>query len=207
MNSSQKIKMKKIVPLVGFQYSGKTSFLNIIYNLNYKMNENSISTKFINIYRYNPEINEPKFFHLIVKSKGETYIFEKDEKYKEISGIENIKNEIKRINEYLTKKEQKIEYKNNFYMTEISEIACGENKDNKKYFEEHDLCDIPGLSLYQINNEEQTNFDNETDETNYQTKENTFISEIFEIIKNDIENFIIMLDRNNCNKERIKEII
>ena len=207
MNPSQKIKMKKIVPLVGFQNSGKTSFLNIIYNLNYKMSEDSISTKFINIYRYNPEINEPKFFHLIVKSKGETYIFEKDEQYQEISGVENIKNEIKRINEYLTNKEQKIEYKNNFYMTEINEIAFGENNDNKMFFLEYDLCDTPGMSLNQINNEENTNFYDEEDETKYQTKENSFINEIFEIIKNDIENFIIMLDRNNCNRGTIKEII
>ena len=194
--------MKKIIPIIGFKNAGKTKFLNTIYGLNFEENKNSIRTEFINIYRYNPNIKEPKFFHLNSKLN-----FQKDEKYKEIYEIENIKNEIKRINQDLAnKKKEKIDYKDFVYVTEVNNISF-ENEDNKNYFLKYDLCDLPGLVPQDNNEEFQIQNENEEDELKYKPKGNKYLSEIFGIIKSYIENFIIILDINNYNKDTIKEII
>ena len=195
-------KMKKIIPIIGFKNAGKTKFLNTIYGLNFEENKNSIRTEFINIYRYNPNIKEPKFFHLNSKLN-----FQKDEKYKEIYEIENIKNEIKRINQDVAnKKKEKIDYKDFVYVTEVNNISF-ENEDNKNYFLKYDLCDLPGLVPQDNNEEFQIQNENEEDELKYKPKGNKYLSEIFGIIKSYIENFIIILDINNYNKDTIKEII
>ena len=124
----------------------------------------------------------------------------KDEQKKEIIGNENIKQEIKRLNKDLNGK--KFNVKDVFYMTEINDIVF-ENDENKKYFLNNDLCDIPGLILKEIKNIE----NEEEDELKYRPKGNKDLSNIFEILKNYIENFIIILDINNYRKETIKEII
>ena len=124
----------------------------------------------------------------------------KDEQKKEIIGNENIKQEIKRLNKDLNGK--KFNVKDDFYMTEINDIVF-ENVENKNYFLNNDLCDIPGLILKEIKNIE----NEEEDELKYQPKGNKDLSCIFQILKNYIENFIIILDINNYRKETIKEII
>ena len=90
-----------------------------IYNMDLLECKAGIGTKFVNILRYNPNIEEPRFFHLLVKKEGEKYVFYKDSLYKEIVGTERIKNENININQILSK-EKNYNYENIFYMTEIN---------------------------------------------------------------------------------------
>ena len=106
-------------------------------------------------------------------------------------------------------------------MTEINDVPFIQDKE---YLLTHDLCDIPGLNEYQLNqtkieekesennekendlnienniiqnneNNELINCNTNEDDIFYKTKDiqkNTYLSEIFEIIKNDIDGAIII---------------
>ena len=138
--------MRKIVPVAAMISAGKSKLLNVLCNMNFLECKAGIGTKFVNLLRYNPNIKEPIFYHLIVKKRGERYIFYKDLS-KVFQGEEEIIEENKKINEELYNK-QNIIYEELFYMTEISDMPFITNKD---YLLKHDLCDIPGLSEYQEN--------------------------------------------------------
>ena len=51
-----KVNIRKIVPLISLQNSGKNILLNILYKTNIENNFALAGNKFINILRYNPEI-------------------------------------------------------------------------------------------------------------------------------------------------------
>jgi serine/threonine protein kinase len=76
----QKIEMRKIVPLIGMINTGKSRLLSVIYNLDLLFSENQ-GTKFVNIIRYNPKINEPCFYHLKIFKKNDEYYFYIDSCY------------------------------------------------------------------------------------------------------------------------------
>ena len=246
MDESERIEMRKIVPVAAMVSAGKSKFLNTIYNINYLECKAGIGTKFINILRYNPKIKEPHFFHLKIKKEGEKYLFYKDILYQEVVGEKEIIEENKNINNILSS-EKIIKYENIFYMTEINESPFIKDEE---YLLKHDLCDIPGLSEYQegtpepieinkndigeeapkpIGEEEQINVIRkeldlikpskeekikevdikEEDEIYYMTEieKNTYISEIFKIIKNYIDGIIIILSVENYYFEANFELI
>ena len=145
MEKPKPLEMRKIVPVAAMISAGKSKLLNVLYNIDFLECKAGIGTKFINILRYNPEIKEPRFFHLLLKKEGEKYIFYKDSLYQEIVGNEKIIEENKNINKILAKQKDTV-YENIFYMTEVNESPFIKDIN---YLMTHDLCDIPGLSEYQ----------------------------------------------------------
>ena len=246
MEGIEKIEQRKIVPVAAMISAGKSELLNILYNINYLECTVGIGTKFVNLLRYNPNITEPKLYHLNLEKKGDDYIFNKDLTKEEFIGGDNIKEAIHNINEQL-RAEPTINYEDLFYMTEIGESPFIKDED---YLLTHDLCDIPGLSEYQKNIKEETKEgkkeqkieqkkdfneivkegakkfsflsvpekkeeDNKTDKSNanevitkegiedeiYEEikgkEEKTYLTEIFRIIKNNIDGGIIILSVEN----------
>ena len=160
----EKIEERKIVPIAAMISAGKSKLLNVILNINFLESKSGIGTKFVNILRYNPKIACPKFYHLKLKEEEGKFIFYKDNEYKVIEGEDNIKEENMKINKELSEKKM-IDYNDIFYITEINSI--GFIKD-ENYMITHDLCDIPGLSEYQ----EQNNEDNKKNQINEEKEEN-----------------------------------
>ena len=170
MESMIKIEYRKIVPIAAMVSAGKSMFLNVLFNFNILECKAGIATKFVNILRYNPNINSPCFYHLKIVKEGNDYIFYKDPNSEEVSGEEKIKEEIKNINNELAAK-LKIEYEDLFYMTEINEAPFFRDKD---YLLSHDLCDIPGLSEYNETNEENEKNKINENEINKDVKDREF---------------------------------
>ena len=145
-----KIEVRKLVPVIAKISAGKTNLLNTLYNINFLECRAGIGTKFINILRYNPNIKSPIFYHLIVEKIGEKLIFKKDINSKIYEGEDNIlKANEETNNKYYN--EKNIKYEDLFYMTEICTTPFIRDKE---YLMTHDLCDIPGLSEYQGNEED-----------------------------------------------------
>ena len=163
MDRYEKIEMRKIVPVAAMISAGKSKLLNVLYNINFLECKAGIGTKFVNILRYNPNIKEPRFFHLRIKKQGEEYIFYKDKILEDIIGEKNIIEENKKINDDLSH-EFNFDYENIFYMTEINESPFIKDEE---YLLTHDLCDIPGLSEYQGG----ANQKEKTEETEKEKKE------------------------------------
>ena len=162
MDKLIKIEKRKIVPIAAMVSAGKSKILNILFNIEFLECKAGIGTKFVNILRYNPNIEKPIFYHLLCKKKEDgEYVFYKDPVSEPIIGEEDIIEENKNINNILSAKLD-MNYEEIFYMTELNNV--GFIKD-KEYLLTHDLCDIPGLSEYQNN-------DNNTKEENDLPKEN-----------------------------------
>ena len=212
----EKIETRNIVPVAARINSGKSKLLNVLYNINFLECKSGIATKFINLLRYNPNISKPCFYHLILENN--IFYKNKNEFYE---GEENIIEANKNINKKFSEKVDNINYNEIFYMTEINDVPFIQDKE---YLLTHDLCDIPGLNEYQLNqtkieekesennekenelnienniiqnneNNELINCNTNEDDIFYKTKDiqkNTYLSEIFEIIKNDIDGAIII---------------
>ena len=225
MSVLEKMEMRSIVPVIANISAGKSKLLNVLYNINFLECKAGIGTQFVNLLRYSPNIEQPCFYHLIVKKEGDNYVFYKDlnEFYE---GEQNIIEANKNINYKLRNKREK-NYDNIFYMTEIT------NSDflkDKEYLLKHDLCDIPGLSEQQstptskekneVVNKAETkneikyikspkNVDNKMvemqtygeDDIYYEVEEdieeNSYLSEIFRRIKNFINEGIIIFNVEN----------
>ena len=140
-----KIELRKIVPIAAKISAGKSFLLNVIYNIDFLECKAGIGTKFINIIRYNPSIDQPCFYHLKVEKDKDNYTFKKDSQYETKFGKYDIINENKNLNQKLADSPQ-INYEDIFYMTELNEV---EFIKDKEYLLTHDLCDVPGLSEYQ----------------------------------------------------------
>ena len=232
MEELQKIEIRKIVPTISRVSSGKSRLLNVLYNIKFLECRKDITTKFINILRYNPNINNPCFYHLKLKKEGEDYIFYKD--LNEIYiGEKNIIEANKKINKKLRDAE-KINYEDIFYMIEINDSPFIKDKE---YLLSHDLCDIPGLSEYQgnqikedessdalldINNSKNQKVENENIENKNEIKEQiedeiyykvgnieekTYLAEVFKIIKNYIDGGIIIFNVENYFYDENFELI
>ena len=172
MESMQKIKRRKIVPIVAMVNAGKSKLLNVLYNINFLETKDGIATKFVNILRYNPNITKPRFYHLKLAKEGNDYIFYKDLNSEEVIGEERIIEENININNQLSAQIM-TNYEEIFYMTEINESPFIKDK---KYLLTHDLCDIPGLYEYQKNKEKEENikeinFKNEQNDLDQKMKE------------------------------------
>ena len=81
MEVPEKIEMRKIIPVIARISAGKSKLLNVLYNIDFLESKAGISTKFINLLRYNLNIQKPRFFHLTIKKEGEKYNFYRDSNY------------------------------------------------------------------------------------------------------------------------------
>ena len=190
-----KIELRKIVPIAAKISAGKSFLLNVIYNIDFLECKAGIGTKFINIIRYNPNIDQPCFYHLKIEKDEKNYIFKKDSKYETKFGKEDIINENKNLNQKLADSPQ-INYEDIFYMTELNEV---EFIKDKQYLLTHDLCDVPGLSEYQ---------DTKTNEN----KKLVYYNDFEKIVLKGVEEFGIVynkpqeLNKNDKKQNNIKNI-
>ena len=216
-----KIKHRKIVPIAAMISAGKSKILNVILNVKFLESNTNITTKFVNIIRYNPEVLETTFYHLKIKKENEEYIYYQDLSYETKKGDEAVIEENKNINKKLSS-EKNVDYNDIFYMTEINDAKFIEDK---QYLLSHDLCDIPGLSEYQ----KQQNDDSEKvtylteifkrlkyyidgcifvfNIENYYNNENfEILKKIHEIIGRNITNFLVILNKLDLSKDPDKDI-
>ena len=224
---SEKIEIQKLTPVISTVSSGKSSFLNVICNFDILQVSPGIVTKYVNIIRYNPNVgNNPKFYHLIVKKEGDgkEYQFFKELRTV-IEGRENIKKRINEINENLGKNE--VPYEDIFYMIEVGELGIIKDEE---YLKNYALVDIPGLSEYIPTKEENLKNSDKKEipssliekktptpnkdisiEDKLRTKNidkvKNYITGIFKIIKNKIDNGIIMFDAGRIMHEVSYKII
>ena len=172
---NEKIEPRKIVPVAAMISAGKSKLLNVLYNINFLECKEGIGTKFVNLLRYNPDIEVPCFYHLKIEKEGENYIFYKDLSQEIYKGVESIIEANKKINKELDSKND-FNYEDIFYMTEINNIPFIKDKE---YLLKHDLCDIPGLSEYQKTRKEDDNKQKEQKEEN---KEEVCLADSLETI-------------------------
>ena len=138
------IEERKGMVVIGMISSGKSTFLNSIFGIDYLEANNDITTKFICAIRYNPELKEPIFYNLklvLKPDKRDEYIFIKNGE--NFSGEKNIKKKIASIN----KGEHSFsepKYETLFWMLEINKIII----ENEEFMKTHDFYDIPGLNEY-----------------------------------------------------------
>ena len=145
MTNREEIESRKLVPVAAMVSAGKSNLLNVLYNINFLYCQAGIGTKFVNILRYNPQIEKPRFYHLKLEKQDNNYIFYKDLDKEIYEGEKSITEANKNINESL-RAELETKFEDIFYMTEIKELPFIKDKD---YLLTHDLVDIPGLSEYQ----------------------------------------------------------
>ena len=172
---NEKIEPRKIVPVAAMISAGKSKLLNVLYNINFLECKEGIGTKFVNLLRYNPDIEVPCFYHLKIEKEGENYIFYKDLSQEIYKGVDSIIEANKKINKELDSKND-FNYENIFYMTEINNIPFIKDKE---YLLKHDLCDIPGLSEYQKTRKED---DNKQKEQKGENKEEVCLADSLETI-------------------------
>ena len=167
---------RKGMIVIGMISSGKSTFLNSIFGIDYLEANNDITTKFICVIRYNPKLKEPIFYNLKLvpktdkKNREYSYIKNGDQ----YSGEINIKNKIASINngEHSFSEPK---YEDLFWMLEINKIII----ENEEFMKTHDFYDIPGLNEY-INEDEKLITNNE--EINISNTLNEEIND-FEILK------------------------
>jgi hypothetical protein len=141
-----KIEIKRLVPVAAKISAGKSKLLNVIFNNDFLECKAGIGTKFVNILRYNPNIQKPIFYHLIVEKENGKSVFYKDPNSEVKEGEKDIIEENKKINNKLSDSSSTFKYEDIFYMTEVNKVEFIEDKD---FLLNHDFCDIPGLSEYQ----------------------------------------------------------
>ena len=143
-NIKEEIEERKGIVVIGMISSGKSTFLNSIFGIDYLETNNDITTKFICAIRYNPKLKEPIFYNLKLvpkKDKRKEYIYMKNGE--QFSGEINIKNKISSIN----KREHNFsepKYETLFWMLEINKIII----ENEEFMKTFDFYDIPGLNEY-----------------------------------------------------------
>ena len=77
----EEIEERKGMIVIGMISSGKSTFLNSIFGIDYLETNNDITTKFICVIRYNPKLKEPIFYILKLvplKDKINEYIYMKN---------------------------------------------------------------------------------------------------------------------------------
>ena len=199
------IEPRKAIPIIGMVSSGKSTFLNSLLGIDVLETKDDITTKFACVIRHNPNLKEPRFYHLkLIRNKldSDDYNFHKDGN--EIIGEIKIKEKISKINSDELSLESK--YENLFYMLETKII----NIDNNEFLKKYDFYDIPGLNeKVNITKEElikikEENTNNETLKKkgklihhNFFEQEMRYISKLFPYFKNKIDFGIILIDTEN----------
>ena len=212
-----KIEIGFLIPMIGMISAGKSTIINVILNENLLETNDNITTKFVNIIKYNPSLPYPSFTHIIPKKNKNTntYDFFIDNDYKKIDGkdmkidtesneeetkssikertLNKIKEEVEKINKNIRDKESKDEINlqsDLFYLTEVNDIPFTENKN---FFLNYCLVDIPGLSeTHTIDN----NINNVINTNSPKNNEDSFLENVFGIIKNKMKSGIIVLSKD-----------
>ena len=172
------IEERKAIPVIGMVSSGKSTFLNSLLGIEILETKDDITTKFVCIIRYKPNLKIPKLYHVLLKKKDnlDDYIYIKDGK--EAEGLDNIKKMISSIN-YINKEENSIPiYDKLFYVLE-TDIK---NIENKEFLSKYDFYDVPGLNEF-ISNENEKTDEKDKKYNKPQEKENILTDE-----KDDNEN-------------------
>ena len=187
------VEERKGIVAIGMISSGKSTFLNSIFGFNYLQTSDNITTKFICVIRYNPNINEPIFYNLklIQKSNSNEYIYIKKEK--KIKRKKEIKNKIQSINKSLDNLSE-LQYENLFWMLEINKVII----ENKYFMENYDFYDIPGLNEYIKDNEN----DNQNNIKESKIDEGAAPSPLINIKKD--ENILNLVEKKSDDKMRNK---
>ena len=209
--TTTEVTIKNICPVIGMISSGKSSILNALFNMDYLEAKPQVTTKIVTIIRHKPTLTKPKFYQLILKNDGNgNYTFHKDNN-SEINGKEEIRTKIGIINEKLHKIEPV--YEEIFYMLEVGEV----NFIQESFLKNNDLADVPGVSeaIKHIdpNNpndsaapkptdtEEDQNIE-QKDGAEKREKEISYLTQIFKILKNKMNNGIIIFSIDKYeNKE------
>ncbi len=206
------IEERKGIVLIGLKSSGKTSFLYSLLGINCLVSNDNISTNFICIIRYNPKLNEPKFYHLKLKEENQKYYFLKDDL--EIIGNDKIKEEIEKINKDNSLIKD-LKFDSLFYMLETNIT----NIENKEFLLIHDFYDLPGMDEF-ISKEkiidDKKSFKNKKFfahsrinrfKKNKLNKELEYNEDIFKYIKNLISNQIIIFNTENYDSTQNIQLI
>ena len=137
---NNQIEKRDGIIVIGMISSGKSTFLNSLLGITYLKANDNIITKMVTAIRYNPDLTEPKFYHLKIIEKENEYSFERDGD--EFIGKENIIKAISDMNKKEASNQPK--YENLFYMLETNILTI----ENKDFLLHHDFYDIPGLNEY-----------------------------------------------------------
>ena len=196
--------------------AGKTIILRVLF-IDFLEVWAEIRTKFINIIRYNPELGKkPKFYHLKIKNIGNRdYEYYKDLNFQEVIRKEDINQANEKINKELRSKMDQVAYEELFYIIEVDFIEeylknydlvdipgvieyninqTPEEKPNEKLLENEEYKDLEAANaVYEKINNKVIHFDTiEIEMENYDpSKEKNYLTEIFRIIKNKMNNGIL----------------
>ena len=135
---NNQIEKRDGIIVIGMISSGKSTFLNSLLGITYLEANDNITTKMVTAIRYNPDLTEPKFYHLKIIEKENEYSFERDGD--EFIGKENIIKAISDMNKKEASNQPK--YENLFYMLETNILTI----ENKDFLLHHDF--------YRISNED-----------------------------------------------------
>ena len=135
---NNQIEKRDGIIVIGMISSGKSTFLNSLLGITYLEANDNITTKMVTAIRYNPDLTEPKFYHLKIIEKENEYSFERDGD--EFIGKENIIKAISDMNKKEASNQPK--YENLFYMLETNILTI----ENKHFLLHHDF--------YRISNED-----------------------------------------------------
>ena len=158
-----KIEDRKAIPVIGMVSSGKSTFLNSLLGIDVLEAKDNITTKFVCIIRYNPDLKLPKFYHVILKENKDSNDYDYYKEGKEAQGLENIKKMVSSINTSNKETDSEPNYIDLFYVLETPI----QNIDNKQFLSKYDFYDIPGLNEFI---KEQANVESAINETNDQNK-------------------------------------
>ena len=214
------IEERKGIITIGMISSGKSTFLNSLFGFNYLQTSDDITTKFICVIRYNPNINQPLFYKLklIQKENEPEYMYLRNGDL--IEGEKNIKEKIISINNTLHHSFEP-EYEEIFWMLETNKTFI----ENKDYMLKYDFYDIPGLNEYIQTNEQPNNQNENNNEYSQESappprkiaenniivmdnnKDYKYINSIFKYLKGKIENFIFIVSSESCYKPENLDIL
>ena len=200
-NEYELVEERKGMVVIGIISSGKSTFLNSIFGFNYLQANDNITTKFICVIRYNPNIKDPIFYHLKLipkEKKPDEYMYMSIKNEPKIIGKKNIKEKIISINKELHNSCEP-KYEDLFWMLETNKILI----ENKSFMENTDFYDIPGLNEYLKTNEKyQKNNQKEEDKHNNENKEESLIDKDNEAppVAKIIDNNINETDEKDINK-------
>ena len=197
--------IKNLCPKLAMISAGKTIILKVLFDIDFLEISAEIGNKLINIIRHNHKIGKKlKFYHLKLKNIGNgDYEYYKDLNFQEVIGKEEIKQANEKIFEEFRSKMDQVPYEELFFMIELGESDFIEDKE---FLKNYDLIDIQGVIEYNINQtpEEKPNEklleneeykDLEAANAAYEkinNKEKNYLTEIFRIIKNKMNNGIIV---------------
>ena len=203
---NNQIEKRDGIIVIGMISSGKSTFLNSLLGITYLEANDNITTKIVPAIRYNPDLTEPKFYHLKIIEKENEYYFERDGD--EFIGKENIIKAISDINKIEDSNLPK--YENLFYMLETNILTI----ENKDFLLHHDFYDIPGFNNY-IEEEEKKEDEKKKkkkknkkfNDTTISNEDMKYISGIFKYIKKIIVREIFIVSAETYYKPQNLQII